>query len=67
EADARGRTGLENEPYPQADYLRAAARAARNVSVESLLSQGLEGAELGKGLERERERAIADFKTQMTS
>ena len=62
EADARGRTGLENEPYPQADYLRAAAQAARGVSVESLLTQRLEGAELGKGLEREREKAIAEFK-----
>ncbi len=64
EADARGRTGLENEPYPQAAYLRAAAAAARSVSVESLLAQGLEGAELGKGLEREREKAIAGFKAE---
>jgi tRNA nucleotidyltransferase (CCA-adding enzyme) len=67
EADARGRTGLENEPYPQADYLRSAAQAARNVSVESLMAQGLEGAALGKGLERERERAIAEFKGQFTA
>jgi tRNA nucleotidyltransferase (CCA-adding enzyme) len=29
EADARGRTGLEDRPYPQADYLRAALAAAR--------------------------------------
>ncbi|MBL4835592.1 MAG: multifunctional CCA addition/repair protein [Pseudomonas sp.] len=67
EADARGRTGLENEPYPQADYLRSAAQAARDVSVESLMAQGLEGAALGKGLERERERAIAEFKGQFTA
>jgi tRNA nucleotidyltransferase (CCA-adding enzyme) len=63
EADARGRTGLENEPYPQAEYLRAAAQAARSVGVESLLAQGLQGAELGKALEREREKAIVDYKT----
>ncbi|MFO7705451.1 MAG: multifunctional CCA addition/repair protein [Halopseudomonas sp.] len=62
EADARGRTGLENEAYPQADYLRAAAQAARSVRVESLLAQGLQGAELGKALERERESAIAEYK-----
>ena len=63
EADARGRTGLENEPYPQANYLRAAAQAARSVNVEALLAQGLEGAELGKALEQERKKALADFKT----
>jgi len=28
EADARGRTGRENEPYPQAAYLKAALAAA---------------------------------------
>lgn len=67
EADARGRSGLENEPYPQADYLRAAAQAARNVSVESLLALGLEGAELGKGLEREREKAVADYKARYSA
>lgn len=66
EADARGRTGLDNEPYPQADYLRAASQAARGVNVESLLAQGLEGAELGKGLEREREKVIAEFKAGFT-
>ncbi|PKM30945.1 MAG: multifunctional CCA addition/repair protein [Gammaproteobacteria bacterium HGW-Gammaproteobacteria-11] len=63
EADARGRTGLENEPYPQADYLRAAAQAARSVNVEALMARGLEGAELGKALEQERKKALADFKT----
>jgi tRNA nucleotidyltransferase (CCA-adding enzyme) len=63
EADARGRSGLENEPYPQAVYLRAAAQAARSVGVGSLLALGLEGADLGKALEREREKAIADYKT----
>ena len=63
EADARGRTGLENEPYPQADYLRAAAQAARSANVEALMARGLEGAELGKALEQERKKALADFKT----
>lgn len=64
EADFRGGDGLEHKPYPPVDYLRAAAQAARNVSVESLLAQGLEGAELGKGLEREREKAVAEFRVR---
>ena len=29
EADAKGRTGLENQPYPQADYLRGSCRNSR--------------------------------------
>ncbi|MBS7680197.1 hypothetical protein KIN14_19000, partial [Vibrio cholerae] len=31
EMDARGRQGFEQRSYPQADYLRAAAKAAREV------------------------------------
>ena len=54
EADARGRTGLENRPYPQADWLRAAHRAALSVSVQPLLERGFTGAELGQELRRQR-------------
>lgn len=64
EADARGRTGLESEPYPQAEYLRAAAERARRVSVESLLALGLEGAAMGRALELERTNAVAAYKAE---
>lgn len=37
EADARGRTGLEQRPYPQADYLRAAFAALADIRVPDLL------------------------------
>lgn len=63
QADAQGRTGLEDRPYPQADYLRQAAEQARAVSVQPLLEQGLQGAELGKALEQSRLHAVAAFKT----
>ena len=62
EADARGRTGLEQRDYPQADYLRAAAEAARSADVKTLLEQGYQGAELGAALEQERVRLIAEYK-----
>ena len=62
EADARGRTGLEQRAYPQADYLRGAAGAARSVEVQVLLEQGLQGAELGKAMEQERLRLIAEYR-----
>ena len=61
EADARGRTGLEQRDYPQADYLRGAAEAARSADVQLLLEQGLQGAELGKAMEQERLRLIAEY------
>jgi tRNA nucleotidyltransferase (CCA-adding enzyme) len=40
--DYRGRGGLEDRPYPQADLLRAAAAAARAVDAGSI-AQGLNG------------------------
>lgn len=61
EADARGRTGLEQRAYPQVDYLRGAAEAARSAEVQVLLAQGLQGAELGKAMEQERLRLIAEY------
>ncbi len=65
-ADAQGRTGREEAPYPQADYLRGAAEAARAVAVQPLLAAGLQGAELGKALEQSRQQAIADYKAAWT-
>ena len=61
EADARGRTGLEQREYPQADYLRGAANAARSADVQALLEQGYQGAELGKEMERERLRLVSAY------
>lgn len=62
EMDAKGRLGLEDRPYPQADYLRGAAKAAQAVAVQPLLEQGFKGPELGEALKRERLRAIHTYK-----
>ncbi|SDS45140.1 tRNA nucleotidyltransferase (CCA-adding enzyme) [Halopseudomonas sabulinigri] len=61
-ADAQGRTGREHSDYPQAEYLRGAAQAAREVAIGPLLERGLSGAELGKALEQQRQQALADYK-----
>jgi tRNA nucleotidyltransferase (CCA-adding enzyme) len=37
EADARGRTGFEHSAYPQADILRKAFAAARQIDISALL------------------------------
>ncbi|BBP80966.1 multifunctional CCA protein [Pseudomonas sp. Pc102] len=62
EMDARGRHGLEQREYPQADYLRGAASAARAVAVQPLLEKGYKGAELGEALKLERLKALKAYK-----
>ncbi|WP_457969186.1 multifunctional CCA addition/repair protein [Pseudomonas sp. R4-84] len=62
EMDARGRKGLEERNYPQADYLRGAAAAARAVAVQPLLEKGFKGQELGEAIKRERLRALKAYK-----
>ncbi|WP_297846500.1 multifunctional CCA addition/repair protein [Pseudomonas sp.] len=62
EMDARGRLGFEQRSYPQADYLRGAAQAARTVAVQALRDQGFEGPELGEALKRERLKAVKAYK-----
>lgn len=58
EADHRGRTGLEDTPFPQADYLRKAFAAARAVTTESLDTTKLSGAEIGTELRKKRFEAV---------
>ncbi len=60
--DARGRTGLEQSAYPQAEYLQTAAQIARAVSIEPLLAQGLQGEALGKALNAMRLNAVELFR-----
>lgn len=62
EADARGRKGLQDRAYPQADYLRKVRAAAAAVTAEDLIAQGFEGAELGRALDRARVGAISQVK-----
>ncbi|UTW06404.1 multifunctional CCA addition/repair protein [Pseudomonas benzenivorans] len=64
EMDARGRDGLEQRTYPQADYLRGAMQVAREVAVQPLLEQGFKGAELGEALQRQRLQALKAYKAR---
>ncbi|WKZ92976.1 multifunctional CCA addition/repair protein [Chimaeribacter arupi] len=64
EADARGRTGLENNPYPQGDYLRAAYHAANSVSIKEVLDAGLQGTAIRDELRRRRITVLTDWKQQ---
>lgn len=54
EADARGRTGFESRPYPQAELFRRALGAAKQIDLEPLRSQGLNGQALGDAINQSR-------------
>ena len=58
EADARGRTGLESQPYPQREYLRRARAAAAGVSLDESERQGLAGPAIGEKIREKRLAAI---------
>ena len=60
EADAKGRTGLENNPYPQAAYLLAAAKTAVSVDTTVLTSGDLQGAQIGEAIRLLRIKALRD-------
>jgi len=64
EADAKGRTGLEHEPYPQAAYLLAVAKTAAAVDTTSLMNGDLQGAQIGEAIRQLRIKAIADITMQ---
>jgi tRNA nucleotidyltransferase (CCA-adding enzyme) len=63
-ADARGRTGFEKRPYPQAEYLRGALRVAAAVPARDLAGDGMDGAQIGEALRRKRQQAISRFKSE---
>lgn len=56
EADARGRLGSEDKPYPQADYLRLALALAAGVTAAQFPE--LEGKAIGEAITAERERLL---------
>lgn len=62
EADARGRTGFEERPYPQAAYIQGAAAAAMAIDTAVVLQSGLQGARIGAAIHQLRVRAINDYK-----
>ncbi len=63
EADARGRTGLENRDYPQATYFRSAFEKASEISAEQVVDKSLGGADIGAAIDKMRLQAIKQFKS----
>jgi len=61
EADAKGRTGFEDAPYPQAEMLKLAAEAAASVDTSAILNSELKGEKIGEAIRRLRIKAVADI------
>ena len=60
-ADMRGRSGLEDRPYPQADYLRGALDALARLDNRSVIA-GTKGRSVEETLRRAQLRELAAFK-----
>ncbi|MHB2054026.1 multifunctional CCA addition/repair protein [Pantoea dispersa] len=60
EADARGRTTLENMAYPQGDYLRRAFALAQAVPTKAVVEAGFTGAAVREELTRRRVLALQE-------
>jgi tRNA nucleotidyltransferase (CCA-adding enzyme) len=61
EADSKGRTGLENTPYPQADFLIGAAEAGCKINTATVLNSDLKGSKIGDAIRILRINAIANY------
>lgn len=66
EADARGRTGLEQQAYPQGEFLRKAFNEAQTVSVKPIVEQGFQGPQIREELTRQRIEHIEKWCQQQT-
>jgi tRNA nucleotidyltransferase (CCA-adding enzyme) len=62
-ADATGRKGLEDQPYPQSEWLKQAYLVCRQVDSGPLVEAGLSGVKLGNAIRQQRIVAIAKLKT----
>ncbi|MCC7097125.1 MAG: multifunctional CCA addition/repair protein [Thermomonas sp.] len=64
EADARGRQGHRDTPFPQATMLRHLFAAAQSVRGDAITASGLKGPDFGAALRKARIAAIAQARSQ---
>ena len=62
QADAQGRTGLEHQPYPQADYLQQALETLQSIDTKAMAASGLKGAAFGDALHKKRLSRLEELK-----
>lgn len=62
QADAQGRLGMEDKPYPQADFMRAALKAVQDIETQDLTQSGKDSADIQEKLRIRRIDAVRDVK-----
>lgn len=65
QADAQGRKGLQNQPYPQADFLRKIYSLTKDISAK-YIPGNITGQDIGKEIHRLRCQQIAAYKKQLS-
>lgn len=65
--DARGRLGYEHCDYPQADYLRTAAKVAAEIQAADVMKDGVSGAAVGEALKLRRKERLAAWKASLSA
>jgi tRNA nucleotidyltransferase (CCA-adding enzyme) len=63
-ADVKGRKGLENTPYPQADFLRKAVESCRNIKIDT---QGLSPQAIAQYIHKQHLTVIEQLRLNVTS
>lgn len=63
-ADVRGRTGLENQAYPQAEFLLICFKAAAALDSQAIREAGYQGVEIGQQMKKARIAAIQKVKVE---
>ena len=62
EADARGRTGFEDRPYPSTNYLAKALDVISAVDISDLVEAGVDGSEIGRQLKLRQIAALTEHR-----
>ncbi len=62
EADARGRRGFEERPYPQAQYFVDALTASNQIDTQALINAGYSGKKLGDAIHQQRVGAVKNMR-----
>lgn len=61
-ADSHGRTGLEQAPYPQADYVRQAYQQALTIDAKMMIAEGFQGAAIRHALDQARAKHLQNWR-----
>ena len=67
EADARGRTGFEDNHYGSTKYLTQALETVAQTDISDLVAAGVEGREIGRQLKQRQIAKLTEFKAAYTA